>query len=121
MIAKKKLPRSLRAEMIPLALGLLFSISCAPSLLRRAETLRNNQYYEEALDYYLQALKTHPDRVEIKIAIDRLMKELEFDPGNNEVKKRLTEVTERKPEVKSVDRIKKEMELNVGLPDVFRD
>src|SRR5512138_1075531 len=75
MIAKKKLPRSLRAEMIPLALGLLFSISCAPSLLRRAETLRNNQYYEEALDYYLRALKADPDRVEIKIAIDRLMKE----------------------------------------------
>lgn len=128
---------------------LVFFISCSAGLMRKAENLRKNQYYEEALDYYLQALKAHPDRVELKITIDRLLKEasqyhmligseqmtagkmkqaessfkkaLEFDPGNNEVKKKLMEVIDRKPEIKSVERIKKEMELNVGLPDVFRD
>ena len=128
---------------------LVFLISCSPGLLRKAENFRKNQYYEEALDYYFKALKAHPDRIELKITIDRLLKEaaqyhlligseemaagktkqaelsfrkaLEFDPGNNEVKKKLIEVTVRKPEIKSVERIKKELELNVGLPSIFRD
>jgi general secretion pathway protein D len=149
MISSKFHSRFLLARYVPLLTLLLFSLSCSTGLLRKAETLHKNQYYQEALDYYLQALKAHPDRVELKITIDRLLKEasqyylligsehmatgkvkqaelsfkkaLEFDPGNNEVKNRLIEILDRKPEIKSVDRIKKEMELNMGLPDVFRD
>jgi general secretion pathway protein D len=149
MIPSKLHSRFFPAGFAPLLFLLFFSFSCSTGLLRKAETLRKNQYYQEALDYYLQALKAHPDRVELKITIDRLLKEasqyylltgseqmtagrvkqaefsfkkaLEFDPGNNEVRKKLMEIAARQPEIKSVERIKKEMELNVGLPDIFRD
>ncbi len=138
-----------RRRLLTLAISVSLLVSCSAGLLRKAETFRKNQYYEEALDYYLRALKAHPDRIELRITIDRLLKEasqyhllagdehlaggrmkmaenrlrkaLEFDPGNNEVKKKLLEIGEQKPDIKSVERIKKEMELNVGLPEVFRD
>jgi general secretion pathway protein D len=132
-----------------LLLAALFCFSCATGYISKAENFRKNQYYEEALDYYFKALKANPDRVELKITIDRLLKEasqyyflagreemtankskqaelcfrkaLEFDPGNSEAKKGLNDIAAQKPEVKGIERTKKEMELNVGLPAIFKD
>jgi len=141
--------KAIEIKLLFLLITALFSFSCATSYLHKAESFRKNQYYEEALDCYFKALKAHPDRVELKIAIDRLLKEasqyhylagreemaagkikqaemslnkaLEFDLGNNEAKKILNDIVSQKSEVKGSERIKKEMELNVGMPGIFKD
>jgi len=123
--------------------------SCSKGLVRRAESLKKNQYYEEALEYYLKAMKAQSERVDLKIAVDRLLKEaaqyyfltgreelsrgrtkqaemsfrrvLEFDPGHGEAKMALAGMSQPPTDVQGLERIKREMELNVGLPEIFRD
>ena len=47
-------------------------------------------------------------------------KALEFDPGNNEARRALTEILHGEKTIKTIDAIKKEMEINIGLPDILK-
>ncbi len=133
---------------ITITIIMVFSVGCARNHIKLAEELRENKYYEEALDHYFKALKSKPHRVDLKIDIDALLKEasvyyyylakeqqkagnkektilyykksLEFDPGNNEARRALTEILHGEQTIKTIDTIKKEMEINIGLPDILK-
>lgn len=107
-----------------------------------------NQRYEEALEHYFKALRTRPDKIELKLEIDRVLKDaaryyylqargyeragrdkraaffyrksLEFDPGNNEARSSLAEISRKREGGKTIDAVKKEMEINVGLPEILK-
>ncbi len=128
---------------------LLFLSGCAHDLIRRAEEFRRNRQYEESLENYLKAYKSDPHSIDLKIDIDRLLKEasmyyyhhgleqekmgkkemavllykksLEFDPANNQSSQALKELIEPGQRVKDLETIKGEMEINVGLPEVLKD
>jgi general secretion pathway protein D len=127
---------------------LMFFAGCMRNHVKLAEDLQKNQRYEEALEYYFKALKGHPDRIDLKVSIDHLLKEasryyflqgrgyersgkrnravffykksLEFDPGNNEARNALKLLVRTESTTKTIDVIKKEMALNVGLPKILR-
>jgi general secretion pathway protein D len=119
---------------------------CTNNHIKTAESLSHNRQYEEALDHYLKALRSNPDSIDLKIDIDRLLKDaseyyyylameqekigkpemavflykksLEFDPANNRSRKSLSLLINE--DIKSIDSIKKETEINIGFPDVFK-
>ncbi len=121
---------------------------CTGHHLKRAEFLIKNKQYEEALAYYFKALKSHPKRIDLKVDIDRVLKEasiyyfqvgkteeeagnktkalflykksLQFDPGNSEVRKTLMELGRGEQTVKPIEELKKEVELNTGLPVIMK-
>jgi len=56
--------------------ALLLLPGCAGSRrVRLAEDLRQSGRYEQALEQYLRELRSHPDRLMLKLEIDRLLKE----------------------------------------------
>ncbi len=105
--------------LIPLLAGLLLQ-GCAGRRVRLAEDLRREGRFEQALEQYLKELKAHPDRLFLKLEIDRLLKEgaahfcglaageaeknhidqavllyrkaLEFDPGDSRIRRSLAEL-----------------------------
>jgi general secretion pathway protein D len=119
---------------------------CTHNHIKTAESLSHNRQYEEALDHYLKALRSNPDSIDLKIDIDRLLKDaseyyyylameqekigkpemavflykksLEFDPANNRSRKSLSLLINE--DIKSIDSIKKETEINIGFPEVFK-
>lgn len=123
---------------------LLCWAGCGRNHIRQAEDLRQNRLYEESLEHYLEALKSDPDRIDVRIDIDRLLKEasayyfqlgqeqekmnkgemavllykksLEFDPANNHAQQALRTLVGLGPTLKDFEAVKKEMEINVGLP-----
>ncbi|MCK4761906.1 MAG: hypothetical protein KAW12_06875 [Candidatus Aminicenantes bacterium] len=127
----------------------LLSGACARSHIRRAEDLKKNKSYEEALAHYFKALKANPRSINLKIDIDQLLKEastyyfysgreqekaghketavlfyrkaLEFDPGNNEASRALAVLMESGKEKESLEAIKKETDINIGLPGIFKN
>lgn len=127
----------------------LYFAGCSVNHVKLAEDLKKNKKYEDALDHYFQALKNHPDRPELKADIDRLLKEasvfyfqrgtehekkgdnkraiacykksLEFDPGNSEARNSLNALLKDGKTFKSIDTIKKEMEINTGLPEILKN
>ncbi len=120
---------------------------CVKNHIKTAKDLSSNKHYEEALGHYLKALKSNPESIELKIDVDRLLKEasqyyyylgmeqekmrkpemavflyqksLEFDPANNNSRKALSLLINLGDNTKSIDQIKKEMEINVGYPEVL--
>ena len=129
---------------------LIFFLSgCTQNHIRLAESLSRNKNYEKALEHYLKALKSNPDSIDLKIDIDRLLKQasryyhtlgleqekmgktempvflykksLEFDPANNSSRKTLALLLNIGEETQSLEQIKREMELNIGLPEVFTE
>lgn len=128
---------------------LVFSLfnGCAKNHLKTAKDLSRNKHYEEALGHYLKALKANPESIELKIDVDRLLKEasqyyfylakeqekmrkpemavflykksLEFDPANNSSRKALSLIINSDDNTRSIDQIKKEMGINVGYPEVL--
>lgn len=108
--------------------------------------MSRDKHYEKALAHYLKALKANPESIELKIDVDRLLKEasqyyyylaveqekmkkpeiavflykksLEFDPANNSSRKALSLII-NKDDTKSIEQIKKEMEINVGYPEIL--
>ena len=127
----------------------VLSAGCAKNHIKLAEELKKNKYYEEALEHYFKALKSRPHRVDLKIDIDALLKEgsvyyyylgkeqqqtgnkkkgvfyykksLEFDPGNNEARRALNAVLHGEQKIKTIDTVKKEMEINIGLPEILKN
>jgi general secretion pathway protein D len=121
--------------------------NCAKNHIKTAKDLSRNKHYEEALGHYLKALKANPESIELKIDVDRLLKEgsqyyyylameqekmrkpemavflykksLEFDPANNSSRKALSLIINSDDNTRSIDQIKKEMEINVGYPEVL--
>lgn len=134
---------------IILPLTVLFFSGCSRNHVRLAEDLTRTKKYEEALEHYFKALKVNPDRIDLKIEIDRVLKEaaahyyhigeeqektgnkkkalfyykkaLEFDPGSSEVRHALTQLLKEGKAVKTIDQIKKEMEINTGLPEILKN
>jgi general secretion pathway protein D len=134
--------------LLSLAVALVFLAGCSVNHIKLARDLQRNHYYEEALDQYFKALKAKPDRIDLKIDLDRLLKEasayyfylgkeqekagdkektavyykksLDFDPGNNEARKALHELTASTQNLETMDIIKKEMEINLGLPEFLK-
>jgi len=132
-----------------LAMCLMIVAACARGHLRTAEDLTRNRQYEEALNHYLQALKANPDDIDLRIDIDRLLKEaslyyhalaleqermkkskmavflykksLEFDPANNRSRTRLALLIDPGSDTCGSSSIQREMDINVELPAVFRD
>jgi len=128
---------------------MILSAGCAVNHIRRAEDYRRNKSYEEALGHYLEALQNNPDSIDLKIDIDHLLKEasiyyyklaseqekigkkevavllyqksLEFDPANNQTRQAMRDLLQPGETAKDIEIIKKEMEINVGLPDIFKD
>jgi len=133
---------------VPVLIPLLFP-GCTGHHLKRAEFLKKNKQYEQALAYYFKALKSHPDRIALKVDIDRVLKEasiyyfkagkeeeeagnktkalylykksLQFDPGNSEVRKNLLELGRGEQTVKPIEELKKEVEVNTGLPAIMKN
>jgi general secretion pathway protein D len=127
---------------------LLCWAGCGRNHIRQAEGLRQNRLYEESLEHYLKALKSDPDRIDVRIDIDRLLKEastyyfqlgqdqekmnkgevavllykksLEFDPANNQAQQALRTLVGLGPTLKDFEAVKKEMEINVGLPAALK-
>ena len=66
---------SKRAPLVSLCACLVFLVGCSGNHVKLARDLQRNQYYEEALDHYFKALKAKPDRIDLKIDLDRLLKE----------------------------------------------
>lgn len=127
---------------------ILLVVGCGRNHVRMAESLRENRHYEEALAHYLKALKANPESIDLKIDIDRLLKQasryyntlaleqekmgktemavflykksLEYDPANNSSRKNLSLLLNRGEENQTLEKIKKEMAINIGLPPVFR-
>jgi len=62
------------AVLIPLLAGLLLH-GCAGRRVRLAENLRQEGRFEQALEQYLKELKAHPDRLFLKLEIDKLLKD----------------------------------------------
>lgn len=121
---------------------------CTGHHLKRAQFLIKNKQYEEALTYYFKALKSHPKNIALKTDIDRVLKEasiyyfqagkteeeagnktkalflykksLQFDPGNSEVRKNLMELGRGEQTVKPIEELKKEVEVNTGLPAIMK-
>ncbi len=128
---------------------LVILTGCSRNHIRRAEDYRRNKSYEASLEHYLQALKSDPDSIELRIDIDRLLKEaseyyftmgseqeqigkkevavllyqksLEFDPANNRSRQALRDILNPQGILKDLETIKKEMEINLGLPVIFKD
>jgi general secretion pathway protein D len=127
---------------------LLFGGCASRDHVKLAKDLKRSKYYEEALDHYFRALKANPHRIDLKIDIDGLLKEasvyyflmgqeqlragdrkqalyfykksIDFDPGNNDARRALTRLTEGEKKVRGIAEIKKEKELNIGLPEVLK-
>ena len=104
---------------LPLAAGFLLS-GCAGKRLRLAEDLRQQGHFEQALQQYLKELKAHPERLFLKLEIDKLLREgavhfqslaaaevtkgnvdqamllyrkaLEFDPGDSRIRRILADL-----------------------------
>jgi len=136
-------------HLIILSLLMILISGCVKNHIKTAKDLTRNKHYEEALGYYFKALKSNPNSIDLKIDIDRLLKEasqyyyylgieqekmgkpemsvflykksLEFDPGNNQTRKVLSQLINQDEDVKSIETIKKEMEINVGMPEVFKE
>jgi general secretion pathway protein D len=128
---------------------ILLITACGKNHLHLAEDMQRNKNYEEALNHYLQALKDRPEDIDLRIDIDRLLKEasryyhylgreqermkkpemavylyqksLEFDPANNRSRQSLSLLINNGKETRTLAAIKKEMEINVGMPAVFKD
>jgi len=128
---------------------MLINGACMRNHVRLAEDYRRNKNYEESLEQYLRALKGKPDSIDLKIDIDRLLKEaslyyyhlgneqvdmgkketavllfqksLEYDPANNQSRQALKELVQPGEPEKSLETIKQELALNTGLPAVFDD
>ena len=137
-----------RASLSIIFLVTIFLFSgCAKNHIKTAKDLSRSKHYEEALGHYLKALKANPESIELKIDVDRLLKEasqyyyylgmeqekmrkpemavflykksLEFDPANNSSRKALSLIINADDNTRSIKQIKKEMEINVGYPEVL--
>jgi tetratricopeptide (TPR) repeat protein len=60
---------------IILPLTVLFFSGCSRNHVKLAEDLTKTKKYEDALEHYFKALKSNPDRIDLKINIDRLLKD----------------------------------------------
>ena len=117
--------------------------------VKLAEDFKREKQYEEALENYFKAVKDHPDRLRLKIDIDELLKEasvyyyhlgmeqqeqgntknalsyfkksLEYDPGNNAVRDELKALLQQGNTYKSIDTVKKEMAMNIGMPEILKN
>lgn len=117
--------------------------------VKLAEDFKREKQYEEALENYFKALKDHPDSLELKIEIDELLKEasvyyyllgmeqqkkgssknalayfkksLGYDPGNNAVRDELKVLQQQGKTYKSIDTIKKEMAINLAMPEILKN
>ncbi|MCK4943442.1 MAG: tetratricopeptide repeat protein, partial [Candidatus Aminicenantes bacterium] len=145
---KMSLQNNVKSIFILLSVFLIILFNgCVKSHIKTAKDLSSNKHYEEALGHYLKALKSNPESIELKIDVDRLLKEasqyyyylgmeqekmrkpemavflyqksLEFDPANNSSRKALSLLINLGDNTKSIDQIKKEMEINVGYPEVL--
>jgi general secretion pathway protein D len=130
-------------------LSTLFFTGCSVNHVKLAEDLKKNKKYEAALEQYFRALKAHPDQPRLKSDIDHLLKEasvfyfrrgleleksekntralscykksLEFDPGNSEARNALNILLKKGNSFKTIETIKKEMEINTGLPEILKN
>ncbi|MDQ1350358.1 MAG: ral secretion pathway protein [Acidobacteriota bacterium] len=140
--------RALLPFLVGLVIASILFTGCTSLHLKRAEFLKNNRQYEDALKYYFKALKSHPKNIALKTDIDRVLKEasiyyfqagkdeesagnktkalflykksLQFDPGNSEVRKNLMELGQGEKTVKPIEELKKEVEVNIGLPAIIK-
>ena len=122
---------------------------CAVNHVRLAEDFKRSKHYEESLQQYLQAMKTSPDDISLKVDIDRLLKEaaqyyfylgqeqetmgkkemavflykksLEFDPANNQSRQAMGQLLNKSKGITNLKQIKQEMALNVGMPRVMNE
>lgn len=128
----------------------VFAAGCATqNYVKLAEDFKREKQYEEALENYFKALKDHPDRLRLKIDIDELLKEasvyyyqrgmeeqeqgnkktalayfrksLEYDPGNSTVRDELKALLRDGKTYKTIDTIKQEMAINVGMPEILKN
>ncbi len=128
---------------LPLMLVLL-AAACARPSLRQAETWRAGHDYDKALARYLKALRERPQDIQLKLAVDGLLKEaaawygaraaqleqeghaalalqlyrkaLEYDPGDRRTRQRLQELQRPGEGVETIESQAHGAELAVSVP-----
>ena len=128
---------------------ILLAASCTRNHIQMAESLIRNKHYEEVQEHYLRTLKSNPDSIDLKIDIDRLLKQtsqyyhtlsleqkkmgknemavflykksLEYDPANSNSRRKLALLLHRGKEIQTIEKIKREMAINIGMPRVLME
>jgi general secretion pathway protein D len=132
--------------------GLLITIftGCAVNRhIQLADSSFQKKQYDNALEHYFKALKKNPESIDLRIKIDKILKEasahyyrlgvqqeesgnkkravllfgraLEFDPGNSDARYALSLLTQKEKIIKTKETIRKELEINTGLPPILKN